>query len=415
MISSVIYYGRISNIKITLLELLAMAAAGGRTPVVPELSECAVDGYDRSFGGIFDDSTPLTRRALSLGSFDFAAACNGSAVFIDPGHFPGGPHGTASLGDLRIPGEAPHFPVVNVVDLPPTPGDVVFGKAAGHALLGTKGFTTTSEMAAGPIHSLYYAPGQRRTFEGYRKDPLLLEKVASRPEKCIVLGKNFQAVNWERAPELFVGAVRGLMPAPPIRAAALAFLGAHGLAGGGEGGCPLGAPSAAAALPPEAMARALSRQEAEREGLAGWGQQAQAQAQGQHFLGIHLRMGDFLTDDGHKSFGVVCNGDPEGTIGALVAGALEKAPHLGKIVVATDDYGSACFQRGLKARWGDRVLTVQGASGYRGPTCSAALFDQEVLGHSGAFLGDKESSFSEAIHRVRTLRCGAPVASTTWL
>ena len=297
LISSIIYYGRISNIKITLLELLASAALSGRTLVVPELSECAVDGYDRSFGGIFDDATPLARRVASLGSLDFAAACNGSAVFLDPGHFPGGPHGSATPGDLRLPGSAPAFPVLNVVDLPPTPGDVVFGKASGSPLLGDGRFVTTSQQAAGPIHTAYYAPGQRRTFEGYRKDPLFLEKVAARPERCVVLGKNFQAVNWERAPELFVGAVRSLAPAPPIRAAALAFLGAHGLAGA-AGGCPLGDP-AAAALPPEALALAVAG--GGSEGLGGWGLAGAAgggggagadagepPAQQQHFLGIHL-------------------------------------------------------------------------------------------------------------------------------
>ena len=415
LISSVIYYGRISNITITLLELLASAALGGRTLVVPELSECAVDGYDRSFGGIFDDSTPLARRVLSLGSFDFEAACNGSAVFVDPGHFPGGPHGTASLGDLKIPGSAA-FPVVNVVDLPPTPGDVVFGKAAASQLLGSRGFITTSQQAAGPIHSAYYAPGQRRTFEGYRKDPLFLEKLAARGEKCVVLGKNFQAVNWERAPELFVSAVRSLVPAPPIRAAALAFLGAHGLAGG-AGGCPLGDP-AAAQLSSDAMALACAGGAA---GLSGWGtaagpaSAAPAASAHAHFLGIHLRMGDFLTDDTHKSFGVACNADPAGTIGAVVARLLQAHPHLDKIVVATDDYSSPCYAQGLAGAWGARVVAVGGGSGYRGSTCSAALFDQEVLSHAAVFVGDKESSFSEAIHRGRTLRCGAPVGSTTWL
>ena len=88
-------------------------------------------------------------------------------------------------------------------------------------------------------------------------------------------------------------------------------------------------------------------------------------------------------------------------------------------MVATDDFSSPCF-KGLVEKWGlaaagGRVLPLSGGSPFRGSTCSAALFDQEVMGHAAAFIGDKESSFSEAIHRVRTLRCGAPVASTTWL
>ena len=408
LISSIIYYGRISNIKISLLELLAGASFSQRTLVVPELSECAVDGYDRSFGGLFDTGTPATRRVYSLGSFDFDAACNGSAVFLDPGHFPGGPHGTASLGDLRLSGASPPFPVLNVVDLPPTPGDVVFGKATASPLLGSAGFTTTSQQAAGPIHSAYYAPGQRRTFEGYRKDPLLLEKLAARPERCVVLGKNFQAVNWERAPQHFVAAVRALAPAPPIRAAALAFLAQHSLAGG-LGGCPLGAP-AAVELAPGAMASAAAG-----TGL-GLPLPPPPPGSGSPFLGIHLRMGDFLTDEGHRSFGAACNADPQGTIGALVAGLLQAHPALQRVVVATDDYSSRCYVEGLAGgAFGGRVLSLAGGSGYRGSSCSGALFDQEVLAHAALFVGDKESSFSEAIHRGRTLRCGAPVDSTTWL
>ena len=390
---------------------MAVASAGGRTLVVPELSECAVDGYDRSFSSMFDDSTPLASGTLSLGSFDFVGACNGSAVFIDPGHFPGGPHGTANLGDLRIPGEA-SMPVLNAVDLPPTAGDVVFGKAAGHPLLGDKGFITTSEMQGGPIHTRFYAPGQRRTFEAYRKDPLFIEKLAARPEKCVVLGKNFQMVNWERAPNLFVKAVRSLVPAHPIRGSALSFLASHGLASP----CPAGDPSAAGGYPEISLAAVSPTLTSlvEASSLAWGGATSPPPPSGAHFFGVHLRMGDFLTDASHRSFGAECNGNP-GKIVETVKAMLAAAPHVtGPIVVASDDYTSPCFE-GLVREWGDRVIKVGGGSGYRGSTCSAALFDQEVLGHSALFLGDKESSFSEAIHRVRTLRCGASVDSTKWV
>jgi len=412
LLSSILYYGRISNIKISLLELMASSAAAGRTLVIPELSECAVDGYDRSFGGLFDDSTPLAAGALSLGSFDFVGACNGSAVFIDPGHFPGGPHGTANLGDLRIPGEGT-MPVLNVVDIPPTAGDVVFGKAKGHPLLGEKGFLSTSEMQSGPIHTRFYAPGQRRTFEGYRKDPLFIEKIAARPEKCVVLGKNFQMVNWERAPELFVKAVRSLVPAHPIRSSALSFLASHGLASP----CPAGEPAAAAAYPDLALAAVSPLKEKTDAGNSGplWGgSSSPTPPRGSHFFGVHLRMGDFLTDSTHRSFGAECNSNPNRIV-EIVSEMLAGAAHVaGPIVVASDDYSTPCFE-GLVKKWGDRVIKVEGGSGYRGSTCSAALFDQEVLGHSAIFLGDKESSFSEAIHRVRTLRCGSSVDSTRWV
>jgi hypothetical protein len=123
-------------------------------------------------------------------------------------------------------------------------------------------------------------------------------------------------------------------------------------------------------------------------------------------------MGDFVSNPGHHSFGVQCNAEP-GKLLQLVGQQLAAHPHVRRIVVATDDYSSPCFLA-LQAEH-PQLISLRRASSYRDSTCSAALVDQEVLGHSALFLGDSKSSFSEAIHRLRTLRCGASVASTVWL
>jgi hypothetical protein len=406
------------------LDLLAAAEVSHRDLVIPELSECAVDGYDRTFGGLFDVALPLTARVRSTGSFDFQSSCNGSAVYLEPGPWSGA-SGRVSFGGLDMP-------VLSLPgDVQPSAGDVVFGKAADSPLLAaSKLFISTSEQKAGVVHREYFAKGQRDTFQNYRQDPLFLEKVASRPETCVVLGKNFQAANWERFPELFVRAVRALVPTPPVRAAALDFLWRHGLAGGSSSssssssedpeqgssrdsrGCPLGRPELSDSLSSAQMKAALLPA---AEGLSGWGSSAggSSSSAGEHFLAIHLRMGDFLTDPGHQSFGVQCNAEP-GKLIKVVKELLAEHSHVRRIVVATDDFSSACFLA-LQAEMGSALLTVRSGSGYRDSTCSAALFDQEVLGHGALFIGDQASSFSEAIHRVRTLRCGAPASSTVWL
>lgn len=453
LISSIIYFGRISNIKISLIELLGAAVETRRRLVMPELSECAVDGYDRTFGGLFDTTLPLTADVLSTGSFDFHTVCNGSAVYVDVGPFPmensaRAPNGRAQFRGLEMD-------AISAQDLPLATGGGARGGAAAQ-----QRFVSVSDQVAGPVHTRYYSAGQTSEVSNYQRDPLLLEKLAQRKETCVVLGKHFHALNWERYPETFVRAVRNLAPAPHIRASALAFLARFGLGGGG---CPRGVPAAADDMRPEDLTAVLGGGKEGGGGFSGWGsggvgggkggaRPGEAGAGGGHFLGLHLRMGDFLTDERHRSFGAQCNSNPTLLIDA-VAAALKRAPHLSRVVVATDDFASPCYvalaahfgeepvhaataaraaaadeayaehKRGADAvaaqhaagRPGGLLIPVHGGSPYRSSTCSAALFDQEVLGMAGAFLGDRLSSFSEAVHRIRTLRCGAPVASTQWL
>ena len=186
LISSMLYFGRISNIKISLLDMLGAALESRRAFVVPELSECAVDGIDRVFGGLFNDALPLTRRVRSLASFDAVSACNGSMYFVNAGPF-----------QWEGPKDNTGFPsnpsVHNGFDVIPSADDVREGRATDNPLVGTKGFLTNAQQKAGPIHKAYFAPGHLKSFGKYSIDPLFFEKIAARPERCVIFGKNFQS------------------------------------------------------------------------------------------------------------------------------------------------------------------------------------------------------------------------------
>ena len=436
LISSVLYFGRISNIKISLLDMIGASLESRRAFVVPELSECAVDGIDRTFGGLFNDALPLTRRIRSLASFD-ASACNGSVYFVNAGPFKWeGPKDGAFFED------GADGTVHNGPDESPNAVEVMDGRVtlSSEPLIGTKGFLNIDAQRSGPLHKNYFAPGQLQSFSRYALDPLFFEKIIKRPEKCVIFGKNFQAANWERFPSTFVRSVRSLAPAAPIYYAAVDFLARHGLAGG-AGGCPKGRPSGADTLSQDE----LSLLSEGKTLPSAWGtiDTDPNEEGGSRFLAIHLRMGDFLTITDFSGFGTKCNMNPSLLIDRVKASLIANTL-ITRVVVATDDFSSKCYtalaealgeepgasviarqaarsenkggdNQHTFARPGGLIIPVRGGSGYKGSTCSAALFDQEVLGHSAEFFGESGSSFSEAIHRIRSLRCGAPALTTVWL
>jgi hypothetical protein len=444
LISSVLYFGRISNIKISLLDMIGASLESHRAFVVPEISECAVDGIDRTFGGLFNDALPLTRRIRSLSSFD-ASACNGSVYFVNAGPFKWeGPKDGAFYED------GGDGTVHNGPDENPNAVEVMDGRITSSSDVGTKGFLNIDAQRSGPLHKNYFAPGQLQSFSRYALDPLFFEKIIKRTEKCVIFGKNFQAANWERFPSTFVRSVRGLAPAAPIYYAAIDFLARHGLAGG-AGGCPRGRPTAADALSQDELSLL-----GEGKSLpSAWGtiDTDPSEEGGSRFLAIHLRMGDFLTITDFSGFGSKCNMNPSLLIDRVKA-SLAANTLITRVVVATDDFSSKCYtalaealgeepgasavarhaaraesrvvgggggggggggDQHTFARPGGLIIPVRGGSGYKGSSCSAALFDQEVLGHSAEFFGESGSSFSEAIHRIRSLRCGAPALTTIWL
>ena len=414
LISTQIAYGRASNNELSLLDLLGAAFVSSRSLVVPELTNCVTNGHGADFSALFDDSTPLVRHIRSLNSFDSSVACNGSFVIIEPGPYRYfGQTVSASFGGLSMSS-------LQLTDIRLS-NDLMSG-----------GFRTIADQVNGPIHTKFL-PATRHTVFEYRTDAFFFEKIASRPERCVVLGQNFLSSNWERHPLVFLRAVRSLVPAPPIYIAALDFLGRHGLAGGNIG-CPLGQPKAVDEMK---LADAFELLRASPDHR--WREDTH---NGLSFLGIHLRMTDFLA---FESSGMACNINPSLLVDRVRV-LLSLKQHITRIVVASDDFGSACY-RGLATAFGEDpiasaqataaalasgnlaaaavhqvamrsggiVFPTSGGSDYVCITCHAVLFDQEVLGHAAYFLGDDQSTFSEAVHRIRTLRCGAAQDSSEWL
>jgi hypothetical protein len=232
-----------------------------------------------------------------------------------------------------------------------------------------------------------------------------------------------------------VQAVRSLAPAPPIELNALDWLRAHGLAGGARG-CARGAPAAADNVSDAEAASLVAGRGFGRVGIS-WAPDTDG---GAAFVGVHLR--SFLARDGRTGdFSSSCAEHP-GLLYELVRARLRGAPLGTKVVVATDKYDSPCYaalarELGedpaaaaaaaaaaagaedagafMSAREGGAVIPLRGASRARADTCTAAVFEQEVLGHSAAFIGNKGSTFSIAIHHNRVLRCAESVDSTTFL
>ena len=384
LISSAINYGRISNAKLSLVELLGLARALNRTAIVPKLDACGSDGADSSFDVLFDATALSHEGALSLSSFDVARECGGegAAAFVSVGggqdsEFDGPPTGaTLNFGGLQIPSFRAH-------DLAPkTAGEAAQSGAteSDGTMAALPRFTgpyfsgpaTSDQALSDPHFTRYYAPRlAAAVLPRQMVEPLLPDKLARRGEGCLVLSRTFLSLNWARLPHVFTEVGRELQPHAAVRANAEELLVRHGLA-----------------------------------------QRA--------FISVHLRMGDFLTDVGHISFGVACNSEPTlltNRLRSLLtsesefadAGTSEEA----RIVLATDDYTSACA-RAVQREF-PSMLMLRDASRFVALSCRAALVDQEVLARGAFFVGDSRSSFSQAVHQIRTLRHGRNFASTIWM
>jgi hypothetical protein len=366
LISAAIYFGRISNAKSSLVEVVALALATNRTAVLPKLEECGADGVEASVDALFDPAGFARASVLSVGAFDFQAACAGSVVFLPSGSF-GGVGATVGYQGVEVP--------------------VLTEQQQKDAVAASpfSGPGSPEEAVKLEPYRTYFAPGMLRDVPKYMRDPLLPDKIAGRTERCVVLGKNYMALNWPRLPAGTYEEVAGqLLPHASVRTEAEAFWLLHGL------------------------------------------------LDGTPFLGIHLRMGDFLSDAGHRSFGVDCNVDPE-LIVVKVREMLARMPPAAAaaaaaaggggggsssprqvIVLATDDYNVACAVA-LKKAFPTSLVPLRSGSVFTGPSCKAALFDQEVLGRAAAFIGDGKSTFSQSIHQIRTVRHKMDPTTTMWL
>ena len=345
---------------------------------------------DSSVDALFDPSAFSRASLVSLAGFDFARLCSGSVAFVSPSTFwGGGPQGEADFGGLRMP--AVRSWELTSPLLPPFAGPT----------------TTEEAMRAFPFKE-HYNVGLRDAAPRYLSDAMLPDKLASSPfteSRCLVLGKNFLSLNWARLGSEFSEIGRELLPHASVRADAYEFLERRGLhVNSGE------------------MGRGASSRSGSALNLDT------LRTSGRAFVAIHLRMGDFLSDSSHHSFGVRCNRDPSVLVNIVIDAVGEWGAEA--IVLASDDYGAPCLSQLRGVMKGDalgggsqggsklanlELILLRDASRFEARSCKAALFDHEVLGASVAFIGDSKSSFSQTVHQIRTLRYGRTVKSTKWL
>jgi hypothetical protein len=143
-------------------------------------------------------------------------------------------------------------------------------------------------------------------------------------------------------------------------------------------------------------------------------------------VAVHLRLTDMAMDN-WSTFAAACVRDAGGAPALaqlsqfVAARALERAP----VVLASDDLGSPCAAA-VRAHFAarTRVVVLQGLRAadaqppaHAGPVndCVDALFVQEVLAQSAAFVGVHASSFSGAVHQQRIARLGYPLNSSLLL
>ena len=254
---------------------------------------------------------------------------------------------------------------ISLDDLSPTP--LLFGED-----------TSIEKIFYSYPYDRYFLPEITEAWSrDYMKDRLLPDKLKSlEGYQCIVLGANYLSLNWARLPKEFEVVHRELLPNPFIRADVYNFLLRNGLVN--------------TKIP--------------------------AYTSFNPFIAIHLRMGDFLTFKHVRTFGLDCNDNPEILVNhvrdVLRRRFASQSGLIPPILLSTDDYKSLCATQ-LKLTF--PVILLEDASRFHSKSCRCALFDQEVLGASSFFFGDRMSTFSQAVHQIRTLRNQYGIDSTVWL
>jgi len=354
LISSELSYGRFSNIKVSIAEVLGLSLALNRTAVLPKLDPCFTGGNikqndDAYFDQLFDVSAFSRVSVVSSSGLDLVRICGEEAVAVEVMEVKNSL--TSPLGNKTM--------LYDCRDLDSNPlrfGDDVPPEAIFDSY----------------PYSMYFLP--RLADNGgmiLLKDRLLPDKLALLENfKCLILGRNYLSLNWARLPLEFEEIQRELIPNPSIRKDVRDFFGKNNLIGTDGSIVP--------------------------------------------FLGIHLRMGDFLKWDEFKSFGYACNNEPELLVQHITNSRNRFSDFTGfpTIVLATDDYQSNCA---IRIQQEFHVIVLNGASIFHHQSCRGAIFDQEVLGSSSFFFGDEKSTFSQSIHQIRTIRNLYAIDTTFWL
>jgi len=368
-------FGRLSNMKMSIAEVIGLALVLNRSALLPRFDSCmyhpntvkhkedthfTILNDDSSFEQLFDSSSFSHVSVMSYSGINLRRICGNDIISV-------------SMAKVRdnaknsISDEIPVF--LSDIHLKEP---FLFGND----------ISLESSLKSYPYDKYFLPIVSEQWAKDLISDTLLPDKLASfNNHKCIVMGKNYLSLNWARLPSVFDEVHKELIPSPVIRTDVLDFL--------------------------------------NRNHLLGEYDQSHCSFSIVPFLGIHLRMGDFLKYEYFHSFGRDCNENPEVIVMQIkkslewfMRWSSERNGTFPPIVLATDDYDSKCVSR-IHDEF--PVIILHGVSRFHSNSCRGALFDQEVLGVSSVFLGDKLSTFSQSIHQIRTIRNLHSVDTTIWL
>jgi hypothetical protein len=415
LIVSTIRFGRLSNARLVVGDMAGLGIVLNRTVILPHLDACGAEGDD----GVWDLDALRVPGILSNFGLNVHRLClarPGDRLYVEPppAHLNITPISGFFFGRGNNPWEGWGVPQTSVLDVVPK-NETRFGKW----------FTKEDALSSEPARS-FFTDGLRSDSMDFLT-PSFVEQIAAHyGARCIFMEEKFQSVNWAQFRDAYYRVQSSLLPHPAVRSLVRVFLARAGL---------LLVPSGT--FGDEEEEEIGRDEEAGRREGAGYGVAVP-------FIGIHLRMGDFL-EPKYRSFGTLCNAQPQVLLDHVetavqrlnVAHTKEAAARSSStggwrsrgrgrrtstfvpsglpLLIATDSPEQPCVAY-LSANYAaGAVLLLSDVNPYHGGTCRRALFDQEVLGYSAAFLGDIRSTFSMAIHNIRVLQRGYDVGTTTWL
>jgi len=343
--------------KISMAEVIGLALSLNRTAVLPVFENCADPNeayFPPSFDQLFDSSSFSRASVISKSDIDLTETCGDNIIAVSFGKYKSAINFHQIINITHSSEITAQSPLFFGNDIP-----------IDLALI--------SYPYKNHFLPIVVSWGKDLIF-----DRLLPDKLATlHAYRCIVIEKNYLSLNWARLPKEFDEIHKELLPNSDIQADAVDFFQRNKL---------------------------LKKSSSQCKILVS------------PFLGIHLRMGDFLRFKEFFSFSRDCNNNPEILVDHVNSVLENSSLNFGReqlpIILATDDYNSKCV---LRMKQDLSVLVLDGESRFHNMSCFGALFDQEVLGSSAIFIGDKLSTFSQAIHQIRTLRNNFAADTTIWL
>jgi hypothetical protein len=387
-----------------------------RTVILPHLNACGNEGHD----GVWDLDALRVPGILSGIGLDVQRLCRarpGDRLYVEPqpAHLEITPISGFYFGRGENPWRGWGVPQMSFLDNVPA-NETRFERL----------WTKEDALSSEPARSLI-SDGLRWDSMEFMTLPLAEQLSAHSGARCIFMEEKYLSVNWAQFRDAYYRVQSSLLPHPAVRSLVRAFLARAGL---------LRVPSGT--FGDEEEEEVWGNEEERRREGAGYGVAVP-------FIGIHLRLGDFL-EPMYRSFGTLCNAQPQVVLDYVEAAvqrfyathddkeALSRNSSKGglrsrgrgrrtssfvpsglPLLIATDSPEQPCVTN-LSANYtAGPVLLLSDVNPYKDGTCRRALFDQEVLGYSAAFLGDIRSTFSMAIHNIRVLQRGYDVSTTTWL